>query len=134
MMRSIYITWYHKHFRTYADKKKLSLVMRHSVDTASKNYLKVFDEETKEKPEETENKNIELENEIADVTQQNATLQSELKDVKEHCKDAFKPENKLYIKRQADILYRYNKKGVEATDKTMNKYKITYNKAKQLYE
>ena len=133
MMRSIYITWFHKN-KTYAEKKKLSLMMRHSVDTASKNYLKVFDEETKSEPEKIQDVNIELENEIGEVKDENDKLKQELQDVKAHCKDAFKPEDKLYIKRRADILYRYNKKGVEATDKTMTKYNIQYNKAKQLYE
>jgi predicted DNA binding CopG/RHH family protein len=109
-------------------------MMRHSVDTASKNYLKVFDEETKSDPEKIQDVNIELEKEIGDVKDENDKLKQELQDVKVHCKDAFKPEDKLYIKRRADILYRYNKKDVEATDKTMTKYNIQYNKAKQLYE
>ena len=40
MMRSIYITWYHKNYKTYEDKKQLAFKMRHSVETASKNYNK----------------------------------------------------------------------------------------------
>jgi hypothetical protein len=134
MMRSIYITWYHKNYRTHNDKKKLSLMMRHSVETAGKNYLKVFDEESKDKPKETENINIALENQISELGKENETLAKELDDVKQHCHDAFKPEDKLYIKRRADILYRYNKRGVHPKDSTMNKYKITYNTTNQLYE
>ena len=57
-MRSVFITHYHKNHPTHSDKKKLALMMRHSAETASKNYNKVFDE-TKEGP------NVELEKEIA---------------------------------------------------------------------
>ena len=111
-------------------------MMRHSVDTASKNYNKVL-----ESTKETEGPNVVLENEIAEVKIKNEKLIGELKDVsnqcqnvKDHCSGAFEPDNKLYVKRRSDILYRYNKKGVAATDKTIHKYKIKYNNVSQLYE
>jgi len=136
IIRSVYITHYHKINPKHNDKKQLAFKMRHSVDTASKNYNKVF-----ESTKETEGPNVELEKQIEEVKIHNVKLQGDLKDVtnqcddiKQHCKNAFQPDDKLYIKRRADILYRYNKKGVVATDKTMNKYKIVYNNVSQLYE
>ena len=108
-------------------------MMRHSVDTASKNYNKVF-ESTKEDP------NAELENQIAEAKIENVKLQDELKDVseqcqnvKEHCKNAFQPDDKLYVKRRADVIYRYNSKGVQPKDSTMTKYNIKYNGNTKLY-
>jgi hypothetical protein len=119
MMRSIYVSWFHKQNKTYNQKKKLSHQMRHSVNTAMKNYNKV---ETKEEQDQKEEPEPELEK-----------VKKELKEVKAHCKDAFKPTDKLYIKRRADILYRYNSKGVQSTYKTMDKYDIKYNEEKKIY-
>ncbi len=104
--------------------------MRHSVDTASKNYLKLFDEETKSE----QDVNIELEKEIVEMKDENIKLKQELQDVKAHSNDAYKPDDKLHIKRRADILYRYKQKNVQATDKTMTKYNLKYDNAKKLYE
>ena len=133
IMRSVYITHHHKLHPTHNDKKKLSYMMRHSVDTASKNYNKVF-ESTKDEP------NAELENQIAEAKIENVKLKSELKDVseqcqnvKEHCKNAFQPDDKLYIKRRSDVIYRYNSKGVTPKDSTMTKYNIKYNGNTKLY-
>ena len=61
IMRSSYITWYYETHQTMKDKTKLAHQMRHSVDTASRNYLKVFDID----PIEQQNKNNELINKIA---------------------------------------------------------------------
>ncbi|MFM7981733.1 MAG: hypothetical protein ACKPKO_20685, partial [Candidatus Fonsibacter sp.] len=44
MMRSIYITKYYKHHKTYNAREELALKMMHSVQTAAKNYLKVSPE------------------------------------------------------------------------------------------
>ena len=43
ILRSSYITWFYEHNKTMAQKTKLAHQIRHSVDTASRNYLKVFD-------------------------------------------------------------------------------------------
>ena len=85
--------------------------------------------------------NAELEKEIEEVKIQNVKLKDELKDVtnhcddvKQHCKNAFNPDDRLYVKRRSDVIYRYNSKGVTPKDITMTKYEIKYNKVNQLYE
>ena len=154
MMRSIYITWHHKNNPKYEDKKQLAFKMRHSVDTATKNYNKVLDDSKDEPDEDSEEEskdedkpkkakktkvkeapvNVELQQQLKDIKEDNVELKKELSDVKTHCADAFTPENKLYKKRRADILYRYNSKNVKSTQKTMDKYKIKYDETKKLYE
>jgi len=134
IMRSVFITHHHKLHPTHNEKKKLAFMMRHSVDTASKNYNKVF-ASTKDEP------NAELEKEIEEVKIENSKLKDDLKDVseqcddiKQHCKNAFQPDDRLFIKRRADVIYRYNQKGVTPKDSTMDKYKIVYNNVSQLYQ
>lgn len=131
MMRSVYVTWFHTKNKTYASKKKLSLQMRHSVDTATKNYFKSLDEDKKDEPENTEN--VELKKENGEVKAEINELKKELHNVKSHCANAFKPEDKLYKKRRADILYRYNSKNVKSTQKTMDKYNIKYDETTKIY-
>ena len=80
IMRSVFITHHHKLHPKHNDKKQLAFKMRHSVETASKNYNKVFDA-IKDEP------NAEFENEIAEVKIQNVKLKDELKDVLEQCQD-----------------------------------------------
>ena len=154
MMRSIYITWHHKNNPKYEDKKQLAFKMRHSVDTATKNYNKVLDDSKDEPDEDSEEEskdedkpkkakktkvkeapvNVELKTENDEVKKENVELKKELHDVKVHCHDAFKPTDKLYVKRRADILYRYNKKNVKPKEITMNKYNIKYDDANKIYE
>ena len=154
MMRSIYITWHHKNNPKYEDKKQLAFKMRHSVDTATKNYNKVFDENKDEPDDDSEEEskgedkpkktkktmvkeapvNVELKTENTEIKAKNEELKIELHDVEVHCHDAFKPTEKLYVKRRADILYRYNKKNVKPKDITTNKYNIKYDDAKKIYE
>ena len=67
-------------------------MMRHSVETASKNYNKVFDDDTKEGPI------VELENQTADVKIQNVKLIDELKDVTEQCENV--KEHCMHLNRQ----------------------------------
>jgi integrase len=45
MMRSEYITWFYRNNKIFGARETLSRQMRHAQPTASKNYLKVFDEE-----------------------------------------------------------------------------------------
>ena len=77
---------------------------------------------------------VELKTENDEVKKENVELKKESHDVKVHCHDAFKPTDKLYAKRRADILYRYNKKNVKPKDITMNKYNIKYDDATKIYE
>ena len=79
-MRSIYITWFYKHNQTYEQKDKLAKQMRHSVNTAGKNYLKVFNEETESEPEKIQDVNIELEKEIGDMKDENIKLKQKRQD------------------------------------------------------
>ena len=105
--------------------------MRHSSDTAGKNYNKnIPDKSPAEKAVAIDQKlwaeNVELKEEQVKIKQQ-------LDDVKSHCKNAYEPDDKLYVKRRKDILYRYNRRNVQPKDSTMNKYNITYNNVTKLY-
>ena len=130
MMRSIYITWHWKLHPTHEDKKQLALTMRHSSDTAGKNYNKnIPDISPAEKAVAIDQKlaeNVELKEEQVKIKQQ-------LDDVKSHCKNAYEPDDKLYVKRRKDILYRYNRRNVQPKDSTMNKYNIKYDGNTKLY-
>lgn len=53
ILRSAYVTWYHKNNPTYGDREKLAQKMRHSLDIALKNYAKVEDKQ-EEKPQISE--------------------------------------------------------------------------------
>ncbi len=109
MMRSIYITHFYQQNPTYQKKHELALDMRHSVDTASMNYAKVFDddEEPAGKPSE----------DVEELNRENFRLKEELKECKEQTKKNEGDDPALYNKRRSDILYRYNKKNVAPTEK-----------------
>ena len=51
MIRSAFITYFYEHNKTFDKREALSKMMRHSQQTASKNYLKVSNTE-KIKPDE----------------------------------------------------------------------------------
>ena len=123
MMRSIYITWFFKNNLLFGPREKLSLQMRHSQATASKNYLKVFDEEKLTPSEETEK----LKKENLKIQHQNQLLKGEMIKIK---MDEGEP---IYNKRRSDILYRINKKGVQPRSSTLEKYNIDYNPETKLY-
>lgn len=125
MMRSIYITWFYKHNKTYGARDNLSRQMRHSQATASKNYLKVFDEEDKLTPSEK----------METLNRDNLLMVQQLKKLEEQlkkCKGDI-TEEPLYNKRRGDILYRYNKKGVKPKEDTLNKYNIWYDEETKMY-
>jgi hypothetical protein len=125
MMRSIYITWFYKNNKTFGERDKLALQMRHSQGTASKNYLKVFDDDKKLTPiEETEK----LKKEILRIEHENELLKGEMIKIK------MEEGEPIYIKRRGDILYRINKKGVLPRSNTLQKYNIDFNPETKLYE
>ena len=126
MMRSIYITWFYKHNPTYGPRSNLSRQMRHSHETASKNYLKVIDDDetTKLTPiEETEK----LKKENQKISHEYQLLKGEMQRLK------MEDGEPLYNKRRSDILYRINKKGVLLKSSTLEKYNIELNKETKLY-
>ena len=124
MMRSIYITWFYKNNKTFGERDKLALQMRHSQGTASKNYLKVFDDDKKlSQLEETEK----LKKEFLRIEHENQLLKGEMIKIK------MEDGEPIYNKRRGDILYRLNKKGVIPRTKTLEKYNIELNTETKLY-
>ena len=119
IMRSIYITWFYKHNQTYEQKDKLAKQMRHSVNTAGKNYLKVFDDIEPLTENELKMENDKLKNEILDIKAQIPNINID--------------NDKLYKKRRGDIIYRYNKKNVSPNEKTLTKYNIVFDDIRKLY-
>ena len=78
-MRSIYVTHFHKQNPTHGKKQELAKQMRHSVDVASMNYVKVFAEDDKEpagKPSE----------DAEELNKENFRLKEELKQCAEESK------------------------------------------------
>ena len=124
MMRSIYITWFYKNNKTFGPREKLSLMMRHSQGTASKNYLKVFEDEENLTPSQETEK---LKKDNLRIEHQNQLLKGEMIKIK---MDEGEP---VYNKRRGDILYRINKKGVQPRSSTLEKYNIDYNPETKLY-
>ena len=125
MMRSIYITHFYSKNPTYQKKHELALDMRHSVDTASMNYAKVFDEDDEPAGKPSED--------VEELNRENFRLKEELKECKEQKKANTEEDPALYNKRRSDILYRYNKKNVAPTEKTMKKYDVKYDTVKNIY-
>ena len=123
MMRSIYITWFYKNNLLFGPREELSLRMRHSQITASKNYLKIFDEEKLSPFEESEK----LKKEYLKIEHQNQILKGEMIKIK---MDEGEP---IYNKRRSDILYRINKKGVQPRSSTLEKYNIEFNPETKIY-
>lgn len=70
IMRSSYITWFYSNNPKYIDREKLSQQMRHSVNTASRNYNKVIESDEIVQKNNVENLNelvIKLENQKNDL-------------------------------------------------------------------
>ena len=120
MFRSIYITWFYKHHQRYASRAKLAKQMRHSIDTASRNYLKIFDED--------EGSDSDKPSHLEGLLKENFELKEMIKELKSKSdSDDDKPvlsEDQLFNKRRADCIYRYNKKQVKPSQKTIDKYRI----------
>ena len=121
MMRSIYITNYYKHHKTFNDREALALKMRHSIQTASKNYLKVAPETEPDKEvEQLKDDNIKLTLKIKE-------LEDELNKLK-NSKD-----DKQMHKLRTDIIYKANNKQVKPKQDTLNKYNIKFDEETQFY-
>lgn len=124
IMRSSYITWFYKNNKQYGKRDDLSRRMRHSQATASKNYLKVFDEndEEQQKPQ-TE----------ADYREMISKLNENIRQLETKVKICEKDDDEtLNKKRRHDIIYRINK-GVVPKNSTLEKYNITYDESKKIY-
>ena len=122
-MRSIYITWFYKNNPLFNSREELARQMRHSQATASKNYLKIFDEEKLTPSEEAEK----LKKENLKIEHEHQLLKGELLKVK------MEEGDQLYNKRRGDILYRINKKNVQPKGSTLEKYNIAFNTETKSY-
>lgn len=123
MIRSAFITYFYEHNKTFDKREALSKMMRHSQQTASKNYLKVSNTE-KIPPDE---KIKQLEKEIILLNQLIETYNSKLKAYEKE------PENeKIFNKKRNDILYLLNK-GKSSKPETISKYKILLDEKTKKY-
>ena len=121
IMRSSYINWFYDNNKTLTKKESLSTSMRHSVLTAQRNYLKVFDESEKITGNTDDNiKIIKTENELLKNKLENCTNEHELTDAQ-------------FNKRRRDVIYKANKKGSEIKDSTLAKYKIKFDDTSNKY-
>ena len=116
IMRSSYINWFYDNNRTLKSREILAKQMRHSVETAQRNYRKVIEE----KPVENECEEIKLENEVLNNKLSNCETENKSNDVQ-------------YNKRRRDIIYKVNIKGVQPKESTLNKYNIKYDDNQKKY-
>ena len=123
MMRSIYVTHFYANNPTFGPRQELSLKMRHSANTASKNYLKVFNTPVKEPIKE-----------IEDLKQQNMSLQIKNKELEAVIVKNITPDDKLYNKRRRDIIHKLtNNPASVPRQSTIDKYKLLFNETTQKY-
>ena len=97
--------------------------MRHSTDTAQRNYLKVFEADPiliQNKNDELMVKIAQLENEIKDYSIQLKAFQTNKDDVT------------TYKKRRSDIIYRLNK-GTKPRQETLKQYNIIFDDVLKVY-
>ena len=122
IMRSSYITWFYQNNKTFGQKTKLAKQMRHSAETAARNYNKIFDTS----PEVIQNQNIELLLKLK-------ALEEQLKD-SQLKSNTLEVDSKLYKKRRSDIIYRINNKGTKPKESTLKIYKITQDQETKVYK
>ena len=115
-IRSIYITSNYNKGLNYAKKKKLALQMRHSVDTASRNYFKITDDK-KDELDKEECENIKMELEYFKNKEKYLSLN----------------KDKNYRKSRYDIIYNLNKNNYTPKKDTIKKYNIKYNEELKEY-
>jgi len=123
MIRSAYITYFYEHNKTFDKREQLSKQMRHSQQTASKNYLKVSNSEPIQPEEQIINLNkriIQLQNNVDDCHNKLGVFQSNPDD------------EKKFNKKKRDIIYLLNKGRQSKTD-TIKKYGILYDEKTKLY-
>lgn len=123
IMRASYVSYIYSDPGTrHRDKEILANQMRHSVNTASKNYNKVFDKEDltdQQKDEEIQK----LRNKILILESQenkNSSIDNNKDDVK-------------YRKLIRDVLYRANIKNNTLKQDTIDKYKIKFDESTKKY-
>ena len=122
IMRSSYITWFYSENLNFGSRDKLSKVMRHSTNTAAKNYNKVFDVENEPTLNPEYNQvNVELELKIKELENKLSSYQ----DTKE--------SEKHFKKKRRDILYNLNTKGRTGREETLKKYDIKYDSKNEIY-
>ena len=96
--------------------------MRHSTNTAAKNYNKVFDVENEPTLNPEYNQvNVELELKIKELENKLSSYQ----DTKE--------SEKHFKKKRRDILYNLNTKGRTGREETLKKYDIKYDSKNEIY-
>jgi len=122
IMRSSYITWFYQNNKTFGEKTKLAKQMRHSAETAARNYNKVFDTS----PEVIQNQNTEL------LLKLKALEEQQLQDCQIKNKTV-EEDSKLFKKRRSDIIYRINK-GTKPKESTLKIYKITQDEETKVYK
>lgn len=115
MCRSSYINWYYEHNKSIAKREQLANMMRHSVLTSMRNYLKVLDDEKAAEK---------LPDNIID-------LQTEVTRLKTDCAEPL--GDREYRKRRRDAIRTMNAGGVPRAS-TLAKYKITYDDTTKLYK
>ena len=119
MMRSSYITHYYENNPSYRLKNKLSKQMRHSVNTASKNYNKVLNTENKPTSELLTNAKSEI-----------SKLQIQLY---ECSNNLIKNDNVITKKNKYDVLYNINVRKSKPSERIIKKYDLKYNEENKTY-
>ena len=123
MMRSIYVTHFYANNPTFGPRQELSLKMRHSANTASKNYLKVFNTPVKE-----------INQELDDLKQENIQHQIKIKELEATINKTITPDDKLYSERRKDVIRKLSNNPVSVPrQSTVNKYQIIFDKITKKY-
>lgn len=122
MMRSVYITEFYSKNPNLNAKRELARQMRHSVETASKNYLKIFPVNNKQSDE--------LKSENAQLKAKIAELEAKVNELTPNDESKM---DKSFIKKRKDILYLLNVKKKTSKQSTLNKYGIKYDSDKGVY-
>ena len=121
IMRSSYINWFYSTERNMNEKEELAHQMRHSIETAQRNYLKIVDETKESDCDKLKETVIELQNENKEITQNLDNV-------------APKENGKLYIKRRRDLVYQLNKYNRIVRESSLLKYNITFDKNLKKYD
>jgi len=122
MMRASYVTHFYDENKQFVKRDELSKKMRHSVNTASKNYYKVLEDEKPMKKDE----------EIEKLKKENDELQAKILLLEQRLK-SYEGNPKIYAKRRRDTLYALNVKKSEPREDTLKKYNIKYDSEKEMY-
>jgi hypothetical protein len=121
IMRSIYITNFYEHNRSYKSRERLAKQMRHSAPTAARSYFKIVDEPPNQIHEELEI----LKEKINKLEIENNELKQKLSELQ--------PDQKIYNRRRNDMIYRLNLNKHNVKQDTIDKYNIQYNEKTKLY-